>query len=276
MRKIHTYISKEPMLQVNAFIIESAESLVIVDTTLTMSDSIALKKKADDLQKPLAGIILTHAHPDHVAGTTNIIQNRNLPIYSTKSVKALMEKTEQSKHQQWSSMFGNEWIPKWEYPNKTVVNNEKVNIGDLIFRVIDIGSGGDCDANSLWLLEDENPASFLGDFIYNNNHTYMADGNILRWLINLERYSELLKDYNEFYIGHGETCNYSSLEKQKEYILTYCSNLLKVTEGNENIPEDKRKKFEQIMLDKYPGYGCQFMVELSLNRVASELKDINL
>jgi hypothetical protein len=39
--KIHTYTSREPMLKVNAFIVETPKELVIVDTTLTMSDSIA-------------------------------------------------------------------------------------------------------------------------------------------------------------------------------------------------------------------------------------------
>ena len=37
--KIHTYVSTEPMVKANAFIIEGDRELVIVDTTLTMSDS---------------------------------------------------------------------------------------------------------------------------------------------------------------------------------------------------------------------------------------------
>lgn len=42
--KIHHYTSSEPLLQVNAFIVETTKELVIVDTTLTMSDSSALKQ----------------------------------------------------------------------------------------------------------------------------------------------------------------------------------------------------------------------------------------
>src|SRR5690349_9361722 len=110
--KIHTYTSAEPMLQVNAFIVETNKDLIIVDTTLTMSDSKALKQKADSLAKPIAGIILTHGHPDHVAGTYNVA-DWNTPIYALHSVKKLMEETEAVKHQQWSAMFGKEWIPKW-------------------------------------------------------------------------------------------------------------------------------------------------------------------
>jgi len=45
--KIHTYVSQEPLVRPNAFIVEGDNGLVIVDTTLTMSDSKALKQIAD-------------------------------------------------------------------------------------------------------------------------------------------------------------------------------------------------------------------------------------
>lgn len=268
---IHTYTSREPMLKVNAFIVETDKHSIIVDTTLTMSDSKALKKKADDLGKPIEGIILTHGHPDHIAGTYNIAPNGELPIYAIAPVKQLMEDTEQLKHQQWSGMFGDEWVPKWVYPNEIVKNGEELNIAGLKFKVIDIGAGGDCDSNSIWLLDGEVKAAFLGDFLYKNNHTYMADGSILRWLANLEKYSPLLKDYPVYYIGHGPSCNYDDIKNQKDYLLTYCSEVLKSTKGTGLFTEETKKNFEQSMSSLFPGYGCEFMVGLSAEKVGQEL-----
>jgi glyoxylase-like metal-dependent hydrolase (beta-lactamase superfamily II) len=115
--RIHTYVSKEPIVRPNAFIVEADTELVIVDTTLTMSDSKALKQMADGLRKPVAGILLTHGHPDHIAGTTNIAPNGEVPVYALRSVHDLMKATEQAKHKQWSAMFKEEWIPRWVYPN---------------------------------------------------------------------------------------------------------------------------------------------------------------
>ncbi len=269
--KIHVYTSGEPMLKVNAFIIETAKELVIVDTTLTSSDSKALKQQADSLDKPIAGIILTHGHPDHVAGTYNLAPKGDIPIFALSSVKKLMEETEEAKHKQWAAVFGSEWIPKWVYPNQLVKDGDTVKIAGLNFNVQDIGSGGDCDANSLWLLEDDNKAAFIGDFIYSKNHTYMNDGSILRWIANLEKYAPVLKDFKTYYVGHGASCDFASISKQKQYFLNYCNNVLKATDGTGIFNEESRKTFEQTMLTIYPDYGCQFMVALSADAVGKEL-----
>jgi glyoxylase-like metal-dependent hydrolase (beta-lactamase superfamily II) len=269
--KIHTYTSQEPMLRVNAYIVETAKELVIVDTTLTMSDSKALKQQADSLAKPVAGIILTHGHPDHIAGTYNIAPKGDVPIYALPSIKKLMEATEAAKHEQWSGLFGNEWVPKWVYPNQLVKDGETVSIAGINFTVLDIGSGGDCDANSLWLMEDEHKAAFIGDFIYNNNHTYMNDGSILRWLGNLEKYAPILQSFSTYYVGHGAPCDHRAIDKQKEYFISYCAQVLKATYGTGIFIEETRRIFEQAMLAAYPDYGCQFMVALSADAVGKEL-----
>jgi len=269
--KIHEYTSSEPMLKVNAFIVEAQKELVIVDTTLTMSDSKALKEKADSLGKPVSGILFTHGHPDHVAGAYILASNGNIPIYALKSVSRLMEETEDAKHKQWSSLFGSEWIPKWVYPNAIVKDGESVTIGQMKFTVLDIGSGGDCDANSIWLLEDENQAAFIGDFIYQNNHTYMNDGSILRWLANLDRFSPILRRFNTYYVGHGPACDFGAIEKQKQYFVTYCAEILRATKGTGIFDDQTKKSFEETMLATFPDYGCQFMVALSADNVGKEL-----
>lgn len=269
--KIHTYTSDEPMLKVNAYIVETENQLVVVDTTLTMSDSKALKMKAGNLNKPIAGIILTHGHPDHVAGTYNISPDGDVPIYATAPVKKLMEDSEQIKHKQWSAIFGNEWIPKWVYPNTIVKNEDTITIAGLDFKVIDIGSGGDCDANSIWLLDSDVKVAFVGDLLYKQNHSFLADGSVLRWLANLKRLEPVLKNYHTYYIGHGPECSFEDIAKQKEYFIIYCSEVLNATNGTAIFTDESKKIFEQKMYSLYPDYGCQFMVSLSADKAGQEL-----
>jgi len=268
--KIHTYTSKEPLMHVNAFVIETEKGVIVVDTTLTMSDSQALKKMIEAFQKPILGILLTHAHPDHVAGNYNIARDGGVPVFALQSVHDLMKATEAAKHTQWSAAFGAEWIPKWVYPNQIVKDNEVIILGNTKLRVLDLGAGGDCDANSVWLMEDD-PEAFIGDFIYNGNHPYMADGSILRWLGNLEKLEPVLKNYKSYYVGHGASCDFSAIAKQQEYFLTYCANALSTTNGSGIFTDETKKNFEQLMIEKFPDYGCQFMIGLSAERVGKEL-----
>ena len=274
--KIHTYTSQEPMLHVNAFIIESKNGLVLVDTTLTKSDSLGLKNLAGSLGKPVMGIVLTHGHPDHVAGTGVLVPDGKVPVYALASVKALMERTEAAKHKQWSGVFGAEWIPKWVYPDKIVKDGDKVSIGDVNLTVRDIGSGGDCDANSIWLLDDDSPAAFIGDFVYSQNHTFMADGSILRWLANIEKWAPTLQHFKSYYVGHGPTCDYAALAAQKEYLLTYSTKLLEIVGSSAAAGEEATQKLTEELIKRYPGYGCQFMIGLSMPSVHAELKSKSL
>jgi glyoxylase-like metal-dependent hydrolase (beta-lactamase superfamily II) len=272
--KIHQYVSMEPMVKPNAFIVEADKEVVVIDTTLTMSDSKAFKKQIDDLGKPIAGIILTHGHPDHVAGTYNIAPQGEVPIYALQSVNDLMKASEDSKHKQWSGLFKEEWIPKWVYPNHIVKDGETVTVAGLDFTVIDLGAGGDCDANSIWLLENEKLGAFVGDFIYNKNHSYMMDGSVLRWLGNLARFGELIAQYKTLYVGHGPPSDGSLIEKQREYLLTACAFVLEATGGTAVFTEDTKKKYADAMIARYPEYGFQLTVSLSADALAKELVGI--
>jgi glyoxylase-like metal-dependent hydrolase (beta-lactamase superfamily II) len=269
--RIHTYVSTEPLVRPNAFIVESERSLVIVDTTLTMSDSKALRQMADDLRKPLAGILLTHGHPDHIAGTTNVAANADVPIYALRSVRDLMKASEQSKHAQWSALFKDEWIPKWVYPNTIVDPGQKVSVAGLTFTVLDLGAGGDSDANSIWLLENDRRAAFVGDFLFSNHHAYMMDGSVLRWLANLARFEELLGRYDTLYVGHGPASDHSLIQKQQQYLRTACATLLEATDGSAVLTEETTKKYEEALLARYPDYGFTLTVPFSAGALAKEL-----
>ena len=99
----------------------------------------------------------------------------------------------------------------------------------------------------------------------------MNDGSILRWLANLDRYSSLLRRFETYYVGHGKSCDFTDIAKQKEYLLHYCANVLAETNGSGNFTHETLKTFEKKMLAAYPDHGCQFMITLSADRVGKEL-----
>lgn len=273
MPTIYPYSSAESGLAVNAFLIESATGVVAVDATLTQSDSRALRAMADALGKPLLAVLLTHGHPDHVAGVANLVAGLDVPVVALPAVRDLMARTEAAKHAQWSGMFGAEWIPAWTHPNQLVQDQEAVEFGGLTFRVHELGAGGDCDANAIWVLEDaQAPVAFVGDLLFHSYHTYMADGAVLRWRANIERFRPLLTHMTQLYVGHGLPGDARLLDQQQAYFDRYCATLLDVLGGHDALTEAHSAAFSARMVEAYPAYGLQFMIGLSAARVAAELQ----
>ena len=271
MTEVHTYSAGEAGLLVNAYLVETDQGVVAVDGTLTASDSRALRSRIDSLGKPLLGVLLTHAHPDHVAGIANLLDDSGAPVVALESVRDLMRATEEAKHAQWGPVFGDEWIPRWVYPDRLVEDGEALTFDGVTFRVYEVGPGGDCDANSVWVLEDERAAAFVGDLVFNGTHSYIADGRVLRWLANIERFRALLEGVATLYPGHGRAGGIELLDAQKNYLLAYCAAVLEVAGDGAATDEQAKEELAGTMRRVLPGAPLEFMIGLSADAVAAEL-----
>ena len=69
---------------VNAYLVETRAGVVAIDATLTESESKRLSEEVEALAKPLLAILVTHPHPDHVAGITNLVANSGPKIMATR------------------------------------------------------------------------------------------------------------------------------------------------------------------------------------------------
>ena len=128
--KIHTHMSGEKGIFVNGYLVETTNGVVAIDSALTVSESKALKEQLDSINKPLLAVLLTHPHPDHVAGVTYLVPPKTsssssststlIPIIALESVERIMNATEEAKRIQWTPIFKEEWISKWTYPNQNV------------------------------------------------------------------------------------------------------------------------------------------------------------
>lgn len=277
MTEVHIYSAGEAGLLVNAYLVETDRGVVAVDGTLTASDSRALRSRIDSLGKPLLGVLVTHAHPDHVAGIANLLGDSGASVVALESVRDLMRATEEAKRAQWGPVYGDEWIPRWVYPDRLVENGEAVTFDGVSFRVYKVGPGGDCDANSVWVLEDEPGAAFVGDLVFNGTHSYIADGSVLRWLANIERFRALLEGVATLYPGHGRAGGVELLDAQKDYLLAYCAAVLEVAGNSATTDERVKDELAGRMRRVLPGAPLEFMIGLSADAVAAELngKDAN-
>ena len=269
--RIHPHVSSEAGILANAYLIESANGVVAVDATLTHSESRALRARVDSLGKPLLAVLITHAHPDHIAGLTNLVGSANTPVVALASVAALMRATEAAKHAQWKPVFQDEWIDRWTYPTQLVHDRETVTFDGVTYRVYDLGRGGDCDANGIWVMETQPRAAFVGDLVFNGTHVYTADDHILAWLANLEIVRVLLTDVRTLYPGHGSPGSLDLLDAQRDYLLAYCAAVKELAAGQSTLPEEAKERLVARMEALRPGASLGFMISLSADAVAAEL-----
>ena len=68
MTNIERVTGTADTVPVNAYVIEGTDGVAVVDGTLTVSGGRALRARIEAIGKPLAGVLVTHAHPDHYGG----------------------------------------------------------------------------------------------------------------------------------------------------------------------------------------------------------------
>ena len=269
--KIHVYSSEERGIFANAFLVETNNGIVVIDSTLTVSESKSLKARLDAIGKPLLAVILTHPHPDHVAGVTSLVESsRDTPIIALKSVDDLIRSSEEFKRAYWTPVFKEEWISKWTPPNRHIVDNEEVSFDGIRYKVHDIRAGGDSDSNSIWIIENEPKVAFVGDLIYNDIHSYIADNHIQDWLKNLDKVRGLLSDISTIYPGHGKPGNIELLESQKKYLSAYYE-AVKELSNNGKLTDEAKKRLTAKMEEFLPNAGLTWVIAHSADAVAAEL-----
>jgi glyoxylase-like metal-dependent hydrolase (beta-lactamase superfamily II) len=185
-----------------------------------------------------------------------------------------MNATEEAKRIQWTPIFKEEWISKWTYPNQNVKDKEAVTFDGLTYRVYDFGPGGDSDANSIWILENEPKVAFVGDLVFNGHHPYIADDHMLDWLKNLERARDLLGNITTIYPGHGQPGSIDLIDSQKSYLTTYIDAVKELSGGNSSLTEEAKIELTQRMEEFLPGAGLSFLIAQSADPVAAELNNI--
>jgi glyoxylase-like metal-dependent hydrolase (beta-lactamase superfamily II) len=207
------------LFPVNAYLIESPTEIVAVDATLGQSDGRRLRQRAEQSGKPLAGVVVTHAHPDHYGALGALVEGLDVPIYAVGGVIDIIRRDDAEKERILRPMFADEWALTRTFPTHPVRGGDRVSIGNTSLRALDVGPG-ESPHDSWWVLETAGRTCvFAGDLFYNHMHAYLADGFAEQWLANLARATRELPADVEFYVGHGDPVQgFGILDWQAGYI----------------------------------------------------------
>jgi glyoxylase-like metal-dependent hydrolase (beta-lactamase superfamily II) len=264
---IHRFPVEHEGAFVNAYLVEVDNGVVAVDSLLTVSESRAMREAVERLGKPLLAVLLTHSHPDHYGGLTELVAGEDVPIVAPQGVIDTIVRDDPDKEQILRPMFGDEWAAERTFPNTPVRDGESLTFDGATFTVIDLGPS-ESPHDSPWILGADERTVFLGDQIYDHKHCFLADGYHEQWLANIELLRERFPRDVVFHIGHGGPVGANDFDWQRRYIETFIDAVGSVDWSS---PEQAHAAVVARMTDYLPTDELRFLMELSIEPVAAQL-----
>jgi glyoxylase-like metal-dependent hydrolase (beta-lactamase superfamily II) len=255
----------------NAYLVETSNGVVVIDGRLLTSDGKAVRARLEALGKPLLAVLVTHGHPDHYNGITEILAGATVPVIATHGVDRVIRENDAAKAEQWVGTFGAEWPPKRTFPNRTVKDGESVTFDGVTFTVHDLGPG-ESHSDSYWATDlGDGKIAFIGDAVLQGVHAYVTDGHTTQWLANLELLRRELAGAKLLYPGHGEPGGLELLGWQKDYLEKYRAAVKDLAKGQARLSDEQKKELVARMKVVLPNDRLEFLIPLGADPVAAEL-----
>ncbi len=249
---IHTFISSyEGDNIANAtHIIESKNTLVIVDGQFLSSYAKQFRAYADRLDKPIDRLYISHRHPDHWFGVGTAFND--VDIYTLpETLEFIKEHGEESRKDHLSKM--GDLAPK-----TVVVPQNSVKIGVETIDGINYVFDKVVDTEIDFLLTIKLPelgVYITQDLIYSGTHLYLTK-DMEHWIRILDRM--LLSDYQLFLPGHGLPADKNEVVENIKYL----------SAAKEAIANGLTKdSFKNFMLQRFPNRECPGIFDIYLPRL---------
>ena len=201
-------------LSCNCYIVSDEKGNTVVIDPCERGAEIYSYLETQDLK--LCGVIITHAHFDHIYGLTSLVEEAEccgdgIPVYIHKDDAAAM--SSESKN-----LSGTLFRMPYKYTGALVgvADGDVLKIGDMSFEVM--WCPGHTPGSALFI-EHSEKTIFAGDVLFEGSigRTDFPGGNIGKMKQSLEKIMKLDDDY-KVYSGHGSSTTIGNERNFNPYI----------------------------------------------------------
>lgn len=245
--KIHTYTGGPAGN--GTYIVESENSLVLVDAQFLAPIAQEFRGYADSLSKPIDRMIITHEHPDHWFGLGAAFED--VDLYTSAGTQAFLNNAGPGILESRAESMGavNAFV---EISNVLPDGGETIDGITYEYRVY---QAAEADEQVVTLLPDHG-TMLIGDLVYNNWHLVLSS-EFDNWISYLDELGGL-EGYSLVLPGHGLPGSLETITDTSDYLVT-ARDLFSSADG----PDD----FKTKMLDIYPDREGAFFWDLILGRL---------
>lgn len=254
--RIHTFISTYMGDNIaNAtHIIESPNSLVLIDAQFLSVYASKFRAYADSLNKPIERLFVSHRHPDHWFGLAAFA---DVPIFALEETKTFIETNgDASRKDHWK--MGDLAPDRVVAPRYTVApGRENIDGVEYVFEKV---TGTEIDF-MLTIGLPELGVYIPQDLVYSGTHLYLTK-DMAHWLEVLQ--SLTTSDYNVFLAGHGVPAGKDELQRNMQYLSAARQAI------GEGLAADA---FREFMIRSFPERKCPGIFDIYLPRLFGNAQD---
>lgn len=242
---VHTLTAPEEVFANSTHILETENSLVLVDTQFLLPNAADFRAYADDLGKPIDRVFISHEHPDHFLGSEVFA---DVPVHALQSVSDAIAANGDAEVAEKQGDFGAEAIAG-SYVVPEVVEPGTIEIDGVTMELSEVD---DAEAEvQLVIRVPDYGVLVAGDLVYSGVHLIMA-GPADTWTVALNDLAADGESYPIVLAGHGVPGDQATIEANVAWLAT-ASELMGTAENADD--------FEQGLVDAYPDLGMPAAID---------------
>lgn len=273
--QVHTVVMPSNAFAMSV-LVETTGHVVVVDAGLSATDAAAIRARVDRTSKPIAAILVTHAHIDHYGGAF-ILAADTIPLVTGSGVARHLAEYDATNY----ARFGRTVPAGSRTFDRILGHGDTLSIDGVTFRLGDLGPG-ESFADVWWLVEAGNrSAAVIGDVAMFGLPPLLQSGHSTAWLRSLEQLKQRIPAGTPIYIGHDiraigldeHSWDHAILDWQAARLRTFRASVERVTGGERLLTPDEVARVVADMNADAPenSRNFDFLISTSANVLAAEL-----